>query len=95
MRYVNTTILAVLATLVIAGCGSSDSGSDADLTPNQDANLVDRIFAADEDDETVDIPDADQLGSDIDNIFGDADTDSVETDIDDTVSEVLSRAKNG
>jgi len=92
MKMQQVIILASLTVLVLAGCGSSDPGSG--LPPSAGLESAERIFLADPDGDPVDILDAVVLGADIDNIFGQENTEPVVVDPNDTIADVLDRAKS-
>ncbi len=90
MRNQHLVCLAAAMLFVLAGCGDSSTAFD----PPIGANSVNAVFFADPDGNAVEITDAAALGADIDSIFGGENAEPVPVNPDDTIGDVLDRAKS-
>ncbi len=90
MRNQYLVILATATLFVLAGCGDDSTAFD----PAPVGNSVDAVFFADPDGNAVEITDAAALGADIDGLFGVENDEPVPVNPDDSIGDVLDRAKS-
>ena len=90
MRNQHLVYLAAAMLFVLAGCGDSSTAFD----PAPVGNSVDAVFFADPDGNAVEITDAAALGADIDGLFGVENDEPVPVNPDDSIGDVLDRAKS-
>ncbi len=90
MRNQYLVILATATLFVLAGCGDDSITFD----PAPVGNSVDAVFHADPDGNAVEITDAAALGAEIDGLLGVENDEPVPVNPDDSIGEVLDRAKS-
>ncbi len=90
MKHQYLIFLAFATVLVLAGCGDSSTAFDSPIG----ANSVNAVFFADPDGNAVEITDAAALGVDIDGVFGVENDEPVPVNPDDSIGDVLDRAKS-
>ena len=90
MKYQYVVILASATVFMLGGCGSSSPSPSSSAEPSSG----DKVFSADPNGNAVSISDAAALGADINGIFGGENAEPVPVNPDDTIGDVLDRAKS-
>ncbi len=85
-------VLTSALLVMLAGCGGNDAGFGP--APDPGATGVEAVFATDSNGDPAELSNVEALGTSIDDIFGGENDEPVPVNPDDSIGDVLDRAKS-